>query len=147
VGLIESLPGGIFAFDTNCLIYYIEKHHIFSPIVKPLFQAVQEGRLVGVTSAVTLAEVMTLPLRQHKDDLANRYFEILVRSENITLLPIDAAMARQAALLRSRYEGLRTPDAFQLAAGILSSAAAFVCNDHRLKIIREIPLLLLKDYC
>lgn len=146
MGLMDRIGEGIIAFDTNCLIYYIERHGQFSPIVKPLFQAIEGGTLFGVTSTVTLTEVLTLPLKKGLSELVNHYYDILTDSENIEMIPVDEGIAKHAAELRARYEGLRTPDAFQIATGMFRSARAFICNDTRLKSIEEIPVVILKDY-
>ncbi len=60
-------------------------------------------------------------------------------------VPIDVAMASQAALLRSRYR-IKTPDALQLACAMASGCQAFLTNDLRLRPVKEIPVLVLDDW-
>lgn len=146
MGFIEELKGGVAAFDTNCLIYYIERHPDYYPLVKSLFQAIENGNLRAITSAITLTEVLTLPFRSKRTELVKKYHQILTNTENIELLPIDTVIARQAAILRAGYSQLRTPDALQLSAAIFAKADAFIGNDFRLKGIREIPVIILKNY-
>jgi predicted nucleic acid-binding protein len=43
-----------------------------------------------------------------------------------------------------RYQ-IRTPDALQLAAAISAEADAFLTNDHALKRVKEITVLVMDD--
>jgi predicted nucleic acid-binding protein len=53
-------------------------------------------------------------------------------------------MADIAAEMRASY-GFRTPDALQLACGIAAGCDAFLTNDHTLRRVTEIPVLVLDD--
>jgi predicted nucleic acid-binding protein len=48
--------------------------------------------------------------------------------------------------LRVQYSGLRTIDAIQVSAAIDIGVDAFLTNDEKLKQIKEINVLFLKDY-
>lgn len=62
------------------------------------------------------------------------------------VVDIDRDIARQAAKLRAKY-GIRTPDAIQVAACIKAGAELFICNDTRLKKIRdEIQTTVIGDF-
>ena len=50
MGLIDDLKPGPVALDTQIFIYFIEEQGRFLPLVKPLFEAIDRGDLVGVTS-------------------------------------------------------------------------------------------------
>jgi len=41
------------ALDTAPLIYFIEKHPVFGPRVRPVFAALASGEISAVTSTVT----------------------------------------------------------------------------------------------
>jgi predicted nucleic acid-binding protein len=41
---------------------------------------------------------------------------------------------------------LKTPDAIQLAAALITSADYFLTNDIRLKVVNEIKVLVLEEY-
>jgi hypothetical protein len=43
--------------DTAPLIYFIEKHPIYLPLLLPFFEAVERGDIQVVTSTLTLTEV------------------------------------------------------------------------------------------
>jgi len=54
-------------------------------------------------------------------------------------------MAKQAAELRARYKIL-LPDALQLAACLQNHAQAFLTNDNKLKRVKDLLIICLKDY-
>lgn len=128
MGWLEDLDGKRVGLDTAPLIYYIEEHPDFGPVLDPFFEAVAEGRIRLVTSTVTLLEVLILPLRQKDDALASKYNDILLSSEHIATVPVTPLTAQTAAELRAASR-LKTPDAIQLATAIHHKAAAFLTGD------------------
>ncbi|MGI8839159.1 MAG: hypothetical protein ACR2H4_21345 [Pyrinomonadaceae bacterium] len=58
---------------------------------------------------------MVKPLREGRDELAERYRQVLTNSANVTLHEVDQTVCETAARLRAKYLWLRTPDALQLA--------------------------------
>lgn len=67
-----------------------------------------------------------------------------MNSENFALVPIDYAIAEQAADLRARYN-LRTPDALQIAAALSAGCQAFATNDRQLQRVTELSIVILDD--
>jgi hypothetical protein len=45
VGLIHSLPEGPVAIDTSIVIDLVERHERSLPLIRPLFEAADEGKL------------------------------------------------------------------------------------------------------
>jgi predicted nucleic acid-binding protein len=131
--------------DTAPLIYFIEQHPRYGPMVSPVFQLMADGELAGVTTVVTLVEVLTLPLQQGDQHLADQYKAALESSDNLAMASIDPATAERAAELRAGYS-LRTPDALQIAATLNAGCEAFLTNDKRLARIRDLRILLLDDF-
>jgi predicted nucleic acid-binding protein len=123
------------AVDTAPFIYFVEKHPIFCPRVRPLFLALEAGDCLAVTSTVTLVEVLVQPLRNGNEALAQEYREILRSSSALRVAPVSAEIAAEAARLRATF-GLRTPDAIQLATAVTLQAAAFLTNDAQFSKLR-----------
>lgn len=103
--------------DTAPLIYFIEGHSIFQPILFHLFDFNDKGGFSFVMSSVTLLEVLVKPLRNGQTAIAKQYRDILSSAENIVISDVTSAIAERAAQLRAKYN-LRTPDAIQLATDI-----------------------------
>ncbi len=128
---MSSLGGGAVGIDTAIVIYFIEEHPKYLPIILPLFREADQGKRDLITSAVTLLEVLVVPYRAGHRALADRYEALLTRSRGIRLIDMTRDQLRAAAQLRAAT-GVRTPDALQLAAAIGSGCTAFVTNDRRL---------------
>ena len=131
-------------FDTAPVIYFVEAHPRYDALVTAVFQRVAAGTLSGVTSVITLTEVLVHPLRQANSRLGDEYRSLLLTSGDFQTLPIDAVVAEQAAVLRARYD-LRTPDALQIATAIAAGCTALLTNDARLQRVTELRVLVLDD--
>ncbi|MGK4007869.1 type II toxin-antitoxin system VapC family toxin [Sorangium sp. So ce1036] len=143
--MIAKLAGASrIAIDTAAFIYFMEDHPVFGPIVEPLFVSLDEGRMAGVSSELTLLEVLVRPLAEQREDLANAYRRLLLDSESLSLHPIDRAVLEEAARIRARYR-FRSPDAIQLATARLAGVDAFITNDVRLSSFAGVPVVVLAD--
>lgn len=121
-----GLPNGaLVVVDTAPLIYLFEGHPQFLPLFLGLFEAEAAGQLRAAISTITLAEVLTGPLRNGQEALAQRYESALA---HFTVAPVSSAIAALAARMRARY-GLKLPDAIQLATALNLEAAALVTHD------------------
>lgn len=110
------------AIDTAPIIYFIESHPDYDSLVTEVFRFVSEGVVTGVTSVISLAEVLTRPLREGQTQLYLQYRTFLLNADHLEMVSIDPDIAERASLLRAQY-GLRTPDALQIAAAIHTPAA------------------------
>ena len=128
--------------DTAPLIYYLEEHPTYLPLVDPFFDALAEGDLRAITSTVTLIEVLTQPLRHGNTALAAQYRSLLLNNEAIAMRAVSVTVAEEAARLRATY-GLRTPDAVQLAVAIEAGASSFLTNDTRLAAVSDLNVVVL----
>jgi predicted nucleic acid-binding protein len=147
VGKLTSLiDGKLVAFDSAPLIYYLEEHPRYSALSNELFDAIRENRTLGLTSVLTLVEVLVLPLRAGRISLAGDYRRLLSHTIGLTLFPVDEAICERAARMRADHLWLRTPDALQLATALEHGAQVMVTNDRRWQRLKEIPVVVLEDY-
>ncbi len=124
----------------------VEAHPRYGPVVLPLFaERLEPGVNLGVTSVVTLAEVLVKPLLAARRDLVLRYRDFLTRAPHFTIADITAAAAERAADLRARH-GIRLPDALQVATAMEHGASHFVTNDARLRAVADVTVVVLDDY-
>lgn len=129
-------------FDTSPIIYFIEAHPQYDGLVTEIFQRVSNGILEGVTSVITLTEVLIHPFRRGDAALQQQYSDLLINAAHFQTLPIDLATATSAADLRARYN-LRTPDALQVATALAAGCDAFLTNDAALQRVSEVRVLVL----
>jgi predicted nucleic acid-binding protein len=140
---IKSFLGHTVGLDTAPLIYFIEKHPQYSPILQPFFEAVERGDIQIVTSTLTLTEVLIHPLRQGNQSLARQYSSVLLNAEHVRTLAVSSPIATEAAQLRADH-GYKTPDAIQLATALAGHAAFFVTNDETLVSLSGLHVVVLK---
>jgi predicted nucleic acid-binding protein len=134
MGLTSELGSGAVAVDTAIFIYLIEEHARFLPAILPLFAEADRGDRVLVTSALTLLEVLVVPMRAGDRQLAERYELLLTRSRGVRLVDLTRDQLRAAAQLRAAT-GVKTPDALQLVAALAAGCKTFLTNDRRLPSI------------
>jgi predicted nucleic acid-binding protein len=131
--------------DTAPVIYYVEAHATFGEIVEPLFEMLDASDLRAVTSPVTLAEAMVLPLRANDSELWLLFQELLISGPSMRMQQIDGTVGLRAARIRAEHNVTLT-DAFQLAAAIEAGCDAFLTNDSDLRRVTEIRVLILSDF-
>jgi predicted nucleic acid-binding protein len=140
---LDRFYGKIIGLDTAPLIYFIEEGNYFD-LVSLFFETLSEGNLRAVTSTITLLEVLVQPYRCGNKDLAEKYREILLYSDNLLTFPVSNEIADKAAELRAKYK-IRTPDAVQVATALHGEASIYLTNDKSLKKIQEIDMITLFD--
>jgi predicted nucleic acid-binding protein len=133
--------------DTNVFIYYLQQEPRFEPCVAPVFEMIARGEIKAFTSVITLLEVLILPIRLGRRDLAEQYVEILSRSPNISLIPVDETIARRGSEIRATMTAsIKTPDAIQLATAEAARASVVITNDRDMGAFTGARVLLLQDY-
>ena len=145
MGLKRDLGDGDVAIDTAVLIYFMEDHPRYGPLVQKLFEDADGGRRSLVTSAIALLEVLVVPYRAANLALASRYEALLTRGRGLRLVDVDRPLLRAAAQLRALC-GLGTPDALQVAAALSQRCSVFLTNDRRLPPVPGLRVLQLRDY-
>jgi len=134
------------AVDTALFIYLIEEHPRFLAPVRALFERADKGEIEIVTSALTLLEVLVVPLRMGDHRLAAQYDALLTRSRGVRIIDLSRDHLRTAARLRALHGALRTPDALQLAAAISAGCGSFVTNDRRMPAPDGLRVLQLSEF-
>jgi predicted nucleic acid-binding protein len=143
VGSLAIPPAGLVYLDTNPVIYSVEKHPVYWPLLQPLWQAAKGKTIEIVSSDLTLMETLIGPLKSGDTVLANTY-EQLFQQAQTRLLPITKAILRDAARLRATTK-LKTPDALQAATALDASCVLFVTNDAGFRGVVGLPLVILSD--
>ncbi len=131
-------------FDTPPLIYLVERHADYFDCLLFIMRAVDQGSIEGLTSTISLTEVLVQPLRKGSTDLVRRYEAVLTQSKNFRVESFTPKTARLAADLRARYN-VRTPDAMQVATALEAGCDAFVTNDKDLRRVTEIAVWIVDD--
>lgn len=144
MGWVDALRGSIVGLDIAPLIYFTEENPSYLALVAPFFQATDRGEFSVVTSIMTLLEVLVGPVRAGDEQLAQRYRNFLLDSENLTPILLTREIAEEAARLRAFYN-IRTPDAIQMATAIVGKASFFLTNDAKLPSLPNLQVLVLEN--
>ncbi len=114
--------------DTMIFVYLLEEHPRYAAPAAAVLGAIEHDDLAGVTSMLTMAELLTGPARAGNLTALRDYELYLTNFPHLRLHPFDADVARRVALVRAAT-GLRTPDAIQLATAAAAGATAVITND------------------
>jgi predicted nucleic acid-binding protein len=131
------LAGALLLVDSAPIIYTLEGHERFAGRFAPMFQRHADGELVLAVTSITIAEVLTGPLKAGEEALARRYRAVLHAWEVVDL---TSDIAESAARLRAQY-GLKLPDAIQAASALAINADALVTHDRDFSSVRGLRVL------
>ncbi len=140
MNLAESIPdGACVLIDTDPIIYVFEGNALGVPF-EPIFKAIEAGRIQALITPVTLAEVVTGPLKSSKEALAERYRHALCSASGWSLREIDEDIAMLAARMRLRHR-LKLPDALPVAVALHEGCHALVTHDRDFSAITDLLIL------
>jgi len=135
---------GLVYVDTQILIYSVEQHPRYAPMLIPFWSAVEDQRIEAHSSELVLLETLVLPIRNHDARLCADYEAFLDQSA-IQLHPVSRETLLKAARLRAEARNIRTPDAIHAATAQLSNCEVFLTNDAALRRLSGVPALILSD--
>jgi predicted nucleic acid-binding protein len=126
--------------DTSPFIYHVENHPTYSAASDHVFRWLLTEGSVGITSTLTMTEVLVLPYREARADAAESVFSRLIQMGNIEWISPSLGIADRAARARAVH-GLRTLDAIQLATALTGLATGFVTNDKAFSRVTDLEVL------
>ena len=135
---LSGLPeGALVLIDAAPVIYILEEHPKFAPRFRPLFDRQAAGEVLFAVTTLTIAEVMTGPLRAGEETLAKRYRAVM---ESWQVINLTAEIAESAARFRASLK-LKLPDAIQVASAIAVNADALVTHDRDFSRVKALTVL------
>ncbi len=130
--------------DTAPLIYWFEDHPVYVKKMAGFFDEITKKHIPLITSMITYIEVLTQPARLGADDLADKYRDYFLNSEQLNIYPLDMLVADAAVNLRATY-ALRTPDAIQLATAQVCGCNCILSNDRKWRRTKSLRILLVDE--
>lgn len=144
MGALTHMMGKTVALDAMTIIYFVEEHPDFYPLLEPFFLAVDRGDISVVISAIALTEVLVHPLKNGDTALANRFRELFLDTDEIRTIAVTPEIAEIAAKLRADHS-IRTPDAIHAATAIHCNADFFLTNDDQLKVLSKPSVIMIPE--
>jgi predicted nucleic acid-binding protein len=135
----------VIALDSSIFIYHLEDHPRYAPLTEIIFDDLEKGMNKGITSYLTLMEIITKPKAEGLLQVARDYEYYLTTFPNLTFYEMGIEIARKASDLRAT-ERIKSPDAIQLATAILHGATAFLTNDKIFERVKGIDILILDKF-
>ena len=134
----------VVAADSMAFIYHLQEHPRYVEATQRILESWERGVPRGVTSVISLAEVLVKPLRDGNEAAAAEYLRLLTSFPNLQLIELDRQIAEAAARLRATH-GLPLPDMIQAATAIGRGATGFVTNDPGFRRVKELDVLVLDE--
>jgi predicted nucleic acid-binding protein len=136
-------PSGLVYLDANSIIYTVEKHAVYGPLLDPLWLAAQAKSIEVISSELALMECLVGALKRADAALVKDYEKALFGTD-MRLVPIAQSILRDAAQLRATTK-LKTPDAIHAATAQQAGCALFVTNDAGYRSIAGLSVTVLDD--
>ena len=130
------------ALDSNIFIYQIEANPRYVRLTDVVFAAMELGRISGVTSTITMTELLEPAYRSQNEKQRDDFYGLFSRYPNLEWVPTTLSIADTAAELRA-LNNLRTPDALQAATAVHADATGLVTNDPAFMRVKQFETLVL----
>jgi predicted nucleic acid-binding protein len=141
--LLKNHP--IIGLDTSVVIYHLEDHPRYAPVTEMIFNALEKGDNKGVTSYLTLIEILVKPKAEGLLQVARDYEYYLTTFPNLTFHEMGLDIARKASDMRAA-ERIKTPDAIQLATAVVHGATAFLTNDKIFERVKGVDIFIFDKF-
>lgn len=132
------------AIDKSIFIYQLEPNARYTALSNEVFSWLELRGNSGVTSTLTLTELLVPVYRDGNVRRLKRYQGLLTTFLNLEWIPPSLEVADLAAKVRAQC-GLKAPDAIQAATAIYSKAPAFLTNDPAFRRVKEIEAVVFDD--
>jgi predicted nucleic acid-binding protein len=132
MGMTHDLKSERLYIDANVFIFAAESHPTFAPAAQEILSKLGQGNMVGITSELTLAELLVVPLRQGNRQAIETYKGMLGQSSAIRMVPITRSILREAPVIRAK-SGQKLPDAIHLATALNAKCTVIVSQDQTLR--------------
>ena len=115
--------------DTNIVIRLVEYR---DDDVQSLLTDLHALQGTVVTSELTLAEVLVIPIKDADQEMIAHYEAFLTTGDGVVVVPVDRTILRRSAEIRATF-GNRTPDSVHRATALERGCHRFLTSDRRIR--------------
>ena len=123
--------------DANVFIYAIEGKPDIAALMRELFELFRNRRGIGVTSELSLAEVLPGAMDAHR----RNYLNLILLSRIFNLQPVTRERLIETADYRKAAGMPKLPDAIHMVTAIRSGCHQILSADARLKLPKGYSLI------
>lgn len=130
--------------DANVFMYAIEGHEQYAALLGRMFEEIAAHNIPVLTSDLTLAECLVMPVKTGNTALANLYQQHLRTHAGLECVAVSRDILLEAARLRA-ISNMKLPDAIHVATAATMQCDMLVSNDKGIRTPDNMQLLLLSD--
>lgn len=119
--------------DSNIVITILEHIAPLSPSQKQFIDALETGKISGVSSHLTLAECLVKPMRESNEQVIEAVLQFLENQDHVELLPVSRDILVKAAEIRA-VTSTKLPDAIHLASAMAAGCQTFLSDDRGIRM-------------
>ena len=131
--------------DANIFIYLVEGHASVRSSLEAFADALDSRQLRGVTSELTIAEVLVKPIASTDKAYEQAYRALFSVGTLLKMVPNTRVVLERSAELRATIGG-KLADSIHAATADLNSCATFLSEDKRIKLPPQVRLICLADF-
>ena len=120
--------------DANVFIAALEHGGAHSDHAWWILSAIEDGELEGVTSEITLAEILVKPMERRDESVVTAYQSMISSVPGFQVSGVNRSILIDAARLRATQRALKLPDAVHVATAVAYGCSHFISDDERLSV-------------
>lgn len=136
---------GVVYVDAGVVALHLAGDPRYLPLTRTVLGGLREGEFTGLTSAITLYQLLVEPYRSGHEALAQRIEMLVAAIPGLEVLPITATIARQAAQVKAQIGG-SLPRAIQIATALAGNSEIYVTQRSALRRIAGLGVAQLDAY-
>ena len=126
--------------DSNIFVYFLDRNPEYFPVVAPIMQGVESGRIPGRAGDAALAEVMVKPYRMGDPALIAAIKAFFGAARSLSILPHDTESFDLASQMRARH-GMKFLGALHVATALRAGFRYFLTNDTDFRALDVIEIV------
>lgn len=136
---------GIIYLDAAVLALHLAGDPAYLPLTRLALGGIRDGELSGLTSALSVYQLLVEPYRSGAEGSAERIERLLSGLPGLEIVPVSPALAAQAAQVKAQIGGSLTR-AVQIATALASEAELYVTPRSALRRIAGLGVMQLDAY-